>query len=83
MSHGTRLQVYRVPIGGMLVKQPIALGGSGSTYLFGYADANFKPKMTKEECLQFTANGELVLVDTIQRYVVIEYNFVLQPWRWL
>jgi len=31
--------------------------GSGSTYVYGYCDANYKPGMTKEECLQFVTNG--------------------------
>lgn len=50
-------QVFRVPIGGMLLRQPMALGGSGSTYIFGYADAHFKKNMNKTEALQFCANG--------------------------
>ncbi|XP_022085439.1 proteasome subunit beta type-6-like isoform X2 [Acanthaster planci] len=50
-------QVYSVPIGGMIVRQPVAMGGSGSTYLYGYLDSSYKENMTKEECLQFIANG--------------------------
>ena len=37
---------------------PVAIGGSGSTYLYGYVDANYKPGMSKEECLKFIANGK-------------------------
>ncbi|XP_038061288.1 proteasome subunit beta type-6-like [Patiria miniata] len=50
-------QVYSVPIGGMIVRQAVAMGGSGSTYLYGYLDSSYKENMTKEECLQFIANG--------------------------
>ncbi|KAH7958506.1 hypothetical protein HPB49_002098 [Dermacentor silvarum] len=50
-------QVYMVPLGGMLLRQPVAMGGSGSTYLYGYVDANYKPGMTKEECLKFVTNA--------------------------
>jgi 20S proteasome subunit beta 1 len=50
-------QVYCVPLGGVRVRQPIAIGGSGSTYIYGYCDANFKEKMTKEEALSFVRNG--------------------------
>jgi len=32
------------------------MGGSGSTYIYGYADATYKENMTKEEALQFCAN---------------------------
>jgi len=49
-------QVYSVPIGGMCVRQPFSIGGSGSTYVYGYVDATYKEKMTEEQCLEFTAN---------------------------
>ena len=38
---------------------PVAIGGSGSTYLYGYVDANYKPGMSKDECLKFIANGKI------------------------
>jgi len=50
-------QVYSVPIGGMVLRQPVSIGGSGSTYIYGYVDATFKPKMTREECEKFVLNG--------------------------
>ena len=31
--------------------------GSGSTYIYGYCDANFRLGMTREECLTFVKNG--------------------------
>ncbi|KAI2810683.1 Proteasome subunit beta type-6 [Blomia tropicalis] len=49
-------QVYSVPIGGMIVRQPVSIGGSGSGFVYGYVDANFKPKMTKEEAASFVTN---------------------------
>ncbi|KAK9744849.1 Proteasome subunit [Popillia japonica] len=49
-------QVYSVPIGGMCVRQPVSIGGSGSSYVYGYVDANFKQGMTKEECVKFITN---------------------------
>ncbi|XP_056156515.1 proteasome subunit beta type-6 [Lampris incognitus] len=48
-------QVYSVPIGGMLVRQPVSIGGSGSTYIYGFMDSNYKPGLTKEQCLELTA----------------------------
>ncbi|CAD6230588.1 GSCOCG00006834001-RA-CDS [Cotesia congregata] len=42
-------QVYSIPIGGMCVRQPISIGGSGSTYVYGYVDAHYKPNMTKDQ----------------------------------
>lgn len=52
------LQVYSVPMGGMMVRQPFSIGGSGSSYIYGFVDVSYKPGMSKEECLTFTANGK-------------------------
>lgn len=49
-------QVYSVPIGGMLVRQSFTIGGSGSSYVYGYTDANFKEGMTQEEAVNFSKN---------------------------
>jgi len=49
-------QVYTIPLGGMIVRQPVAIGGSGSTYVWGYVDATFKPNMNKEETVNFVKN---------------------------
>jgi 20S proteasome subunit beta 1 len=46
-------QVYSIPIGGMCVRQQVSIGGSGSSYVYGFVDANYKPGMTKEECVKF------------------------------
>ncbi|XP_061163168.1 proteasome subunit beta type-6-like [Saccostrea echinata] len=50
-------QVFGIPLGGMLTRMPFTTGGSGSTYIYGYVDSNFKTGMSKEECLKFVANG--------------------------
>lgn len=46
-------QVYSITMGGSLVKQPFALGGSGSIYIYGWVDANYREGMTRDECLLF------------------------------
>jgi len=46
-------QVYAIPIGGMIVRQAIAIGGSGSSYIYGFVDAQFKEGMQKEDCVEF------------------------------
>ncbi|XP_048475963.1 proteasome subunit beta type-6-like [Rhincodon typus] len=56
-------QVYTVPMGGMMVRQPFSIGGSGSTYIYGYVDSSYKPGMTKEQCLDFTANALALAMD--------------------
>uniref|UniRef100_A0A2P2I195 Proteasome subunit beta n=1 Tax=Hirondellea gigas TaxID=1518452 RepID=A0A2P2I195_9CRUS len=50
-------QVFTIPLGGMLVRQPVALGGSGSTYIWGHMDATFKTGMNKEECVKFVKDA--------------------------
>jgi len=50
-------QVYCVPLGGMRVRQPFAIGGSGSTYIYAYCDSHFKEGMSKDECIQFVRNS--------------------------
>ena len=49
--------VYSIPLGGARVRQPFAIGGSGSSYIYGYCDANFRPGMTREEALNFCRNA--------------------------
>ncbi|DBA02633.1 TPA: hypothetical protein N0F65_012005, partial [Lagenidium giganteum] len=46
-------QVFSIPIGGAMVEQDFAIGGSGSTYIYGYVDSAYRPNMTKEECQAF------------------------------
>ena len=53
-SKGT---VWTIPLGGGLVQQPFSLGGSGSGYIYGYCDANYRPDMTRQECEEFVKNG--------------------------
>ncbi|KAM8973394.1 proteasome subunit beta type-6 [Pelodytes ibericus] len=50
-------QVYSVPMGGMMVRQAFSIGGSGSSYLYGFVDSTYKKGMKKEECLTFAANA--------------------------
>merc|ERR1719343_791325 len=46
-------QVYSIPLGGTITKQGYAIGGSGSAYITGLLDANYRPDMTKAECVDF------------------------------
>jgi len=49
--------VYSLPLGGSCTKVPYAIGGSGSGFIYGYVDANFKEKMTYEEAKAFVKNS--------------------------
>lgn len=66
-------QVFSVPLGGSLHKQPFAIGGmracihylyvphvklgSGSTYIYGWCDAEYREGMSKDQCLTFVSKG--------------------------
>lgn len=50
-------QVYSIPIGGMCLRQPVSIGGSGSSYVYGFVDANYKPNMAKEDCVDFVTKS--------------------------
>mmetsp|Transcript_18781 Transcript_18781/g.16259 ORF Transcript_18781/g.16259 Transcript_18781/m.16259 type:complete len:134 (+) Transcript_18781:265-666(+) len=50
-------QVFSLPLGGSCTKVPYAIGGSGSGFIYGYCDANFKENMTKEEAEKFAKNA--------------------------
>jgi len=41
--------VYNIPLGGSCIKMPWAIGGSGSTFIYGLCDSEFKDGMSKEE----------------------------------
>lgn len=58
-------QIYSIPIGGMCVRQPVSIGGSGSSYVYGYVDANYKRGMSKEECVKFVTHSKCAL-ETIE-----------------
>lgn len=46
-------QVYSVPLGGMLIRQSCTIGGSGSSFIYGFVRENYKENMEKEECVEF------------------------------
>ena len=50
-------QVFEIPLGGTLMPQKFAMGGSGSTYIYGLVDETYKEGMTKEECKEFVKNS--------------------------
>eukprot|EP00968_Pinguiococcus_pyrenoidosus_P008698 scaffold641_cov237-Pinguiococcus_pyrenoidosus.AAC.6 len=45
--------VWSLPLGGTMLKQNYATGGSGSTFIAGFCDSQFRPNMSKEECQTF------------------------------
>ncbi|KAJ1813239.1 Proteasome subunit beta type-1, partial [Coemansia sp. RSA 2598] len=49
--------VYNIPLGGSLHREPLSIGGSGSTYIYGYCDKVFRPDMSRDECVDFVKNS--------------------------
>lgn len=46
-------QVYSIPLGGTLVRQPLAVGGSGSVFIYAMGDADYTPEMDKDAAVAF------------------------------
>lgn len=46
--------LYQITLGGSLLNQPFVMSGSGSTYIYGYCDANWRPNFNKEEAINFS-----------------------------
>lgn len=47
-------------LNGLLTRQPFAVGGSGSSYVYGFVDAEYRKGMSKEEAQQFVVNSEFI-----------------------
>ncbi|XP_040261353.1 proteasome subunit beta type-9 isoform X2 [Bufo bufo] len=54
-------QVYGT-LGGMITRQPFAIGGSGSTYIYGYVDSVFKPAVSLAIGRDGSSGGVIYLV---------------------
>lgn len=54
MSRG---KVYNITLGGSVLQQPFAISGSGSGYIYGFCDANFKEGMSKAEAEEFVVKA--------------------------
>ncbi|CAO1617288.1 unnamed protein product [Parajaminaea phylloscopi] len=49
--------VFNVPLGGGVFQQPWAIGGSGSTYIYGYCDSTWRPGWGRDQTLEFVKNA--------------------------
>ncbi|KAB5551999.1 hypothetical protein DKX38_009310 [Salix brachista] len=50
-------KIFGVPLGGTLLELPFTIGGSGSTYLYGFFDQAWKEGMTQEEAEQLVVKA--------------------------
>lgn len=48
--------MYCIPLGGVRVRQPWAIGGSGSTYIYAYCDATYKAGMNEQDAMKWIIN---------------------------
>lgn len=69
--------VYNIPLGGALIQQPFAIGGSGSTYIYGYCDSKYRDNMSREECIEFVQNCKWSLIYISRR------QFGSKGWRFV
>ena len=49
--------VYGIPLGGTLLQVPFTLGGSGSSYIYGWVDHAYREGMSRQECEAFVAKA--------------------------
>lgn len=49
-------QVYAT-LNGLLSRQPFAVGGSGSSYIYGFVDAEYRKDMSRRETQEFVVNA--------------------------
>jgi 20S proteasome subunit beta 1 len=52
-----KASLYSIPLGGACVQERYAIGGSGSSYIYGYCDANFREGMSRQEAIDFVTKG--------------------------
>merc|ERR1739845_95737 len=46
-------QIFSIPLGGSMIPVNIAVDGSGSGYISGFCDANYRENMSEAEALAF------------------------------
>lgn len=52
-GYDTEPRVYNIKVCGTLIEDDIAIGGSGSAFIYGFCDTHFRPGMALEDGLAF------------------------------
>ena len=60
--------MYNIPLGGGIFRQPWAIGGSGSTYVYGYCDATYQDGWGKDETIEFVKNSACMKLNHNSHY---------------
>ncbi|KAG6414256.1 hypothetical protein SASPL_126974 [Salvia splendens] len=79
-------KIYGIPLGGTLLEQPFTIGGSGSSYLYGFFDQVWKEGMTQDEAEKLVvkavslaiardgASGGVVRTVTVSTFLIMQYS---------
>lgn len=71
-------QVYSIPLGGMLIRQSCTIGGSGSSYVYGFVREFYREGMQKEECMEFVKKSESPICSmVVQLFSLFTFSAVL------
>lgn len=79
-GYDTEPQIYKVNVCGTLTEENIALGGSGSAFIYGFCDINYRDNMSINEGLEFAKKSIQLAIKRdaysggIIRVAVIEKN---------
>ena len=57
-------QVYSLPIGGSMVPVKWAVDGSGSSYIWGFCDAEYRDGFTREQAEAFVLRATCLAIST-------------------
>ncbi|KAM3138691.1 hypothetical protein pb186bvf_009255 [Paramecium bursaria] len=50
-------QIFQLPLGGAMFESKWSIGGSGSTFIWGYCDSNYKENMSFEQARKFVTEA--------------------------
>ncbi|CAN4085013.1 unnamed protein product [Withania somnifera] len=79
-------KIYGIPLGGTLLEQPFAIGGSGSSYLYGFFDQAWREGMSQEEAEKLVvtavslaiardgASGGVVRTVTVSQFLLYAHS---------
>lgn len=54
-------------LNGLLARLPFAVGGSGSSYVYGFVDAEYRRGMSRQEAQQLVLNSGFVVTHARER----------------
>lgn len=55
-------KIFDISLGGTIAEKDWTIGGSGSAFIYGYCDLNWKPNMTEEEAINFVKTAVVLAI---------------------